>query len=88
MSPDGREQLFTITDSALWRYESMLRIRNLQHEMLIDTPPFVLDFEYKNQWFIGEPVISPDDQNLGPIRIDPHTNTIPPKKTSRTSADG
>lgn len=64
MSPDGKEQLFTITDSALWRYERILRVRKLQHEIRIDTPQFVLDFEYKNQWFIGEPMISPDNRNL------------------------
>ncbi|NET35257.1 MAG: hypothetical protein F6K19_25055 [Cyanothece sp. SIO1E1] len=64
MSPDGKEQLFTITDSALWRYERMLRVRILQHEILVDTPQFVLDFQYKNQWFIGEPMISPDNRNL------------------------
>ena len=29
MSPDGREHLFTQTDSAIWRYERVLRVREL-----------------------------------------------------------
>ncbi|NRB47216.1 MAG: PD40 domain-containing protein [Saprospiraceae bacterium] len=64
MSPDGVEHLFTITDSAIWRYESMLRVRRLRNEILVDTPQFVTDFEYENEWFIGEPMISPDNQSL------------------------
>lgn len=64
MSSNGKEHLFTVTDSALWRYERILRVRNLQDKIVVDTPQFVIDFEYKNEWFIGEPMISPDDRNL------------------------
>ena len=64
MSPDGNEHLITITDSSLWRYERILRIRKSADNIVIDTPQFVLDFKYQNEWFIGEPMISPDNMNL------------------------
>lgn len=64
MSPDGREHFFTQTDSALWRYERILRVRSEGSEYVIDTPRFVTDFQYENEWFIGEPMLSPDDQTL------------------------
>ncbi len=64
MSPDGKEQLFTITDAALWRYESIVRVKIIEDEVLIDTPPFVADFQYENHQFIGEPMISPDNEHL------------------------
>ncbi|RNC85892.1 MAG: hypothetical protein ED557_03735 [Balneola sp.] len=64
MSPDGKEYLFTTTDSELWRYESILRVRYQGNEAVIDTPQFVTDFNYENQWFIGEPMIAPDNQHL------------------------
>ena len=44
MSPDGKEHLFTVTNSKLWRYESILRTRNKGNEILIDTPQFVTNF--------------------------------------------
>ena len=65
MSPDGREHLFTQTDSALWRYERILRIKSDENNTIVlDTPQFVKDFKYENFWFIGEPMISPDNQDL------------------------
>ncbi|MGD1046816.1 MAG: hypothetical protein ABR936_16030 [Bacteroidota bacterium] len=65
MSPDGKEQLFTQTDSALWRYERILRVRNMgQNKILVDTPEFVKDFKYEHYWMIGEPMISPDNKDL------------------------
>jgi hypothetical protein len=65
MSPDGREHLFTQTDSALWRYERILRVRSIgAGEIVTDTPQFVKDFKYQNVWFIGEPMISPDNKDL------------------------
>ncbi len=64
MSPDGKEYLFTTTDSELWRYESILRVIYDGNETVVDTPQFVLDFNYENQWFIGEPMISPDNEHL------------------------
>ncbi|MFD2099051.1 hypothetical protein [Flagellimonas iocasae] len=65
MSPDGREHLFTQTDSAIWRYERILRIKNVDDtSVVLDTPQFVKEFKYENFWFIGEPMISPDNQDL------------------------
>ena len=64
MSPDGKEQLFTVTGSELWRYETILRVKNKNSDIVIDTPQFVIDFKYNNEWFIGEPMVSPDDQYL------------------------
>ena len=64
MSPDGKEHLFTVTDSELWIYESILRVRNNGVKIVVDTPSFVTNFKYKSQQFIGEPMISPDNQNL------------------------
>ena len=64
MSPDGREHLFTVTDSALWRYEHILRVKTVQNEILVDTPQFVTDFTFGNERFIGEPMIGPDNKNL------------------------
>jgi hypothetical protein len=65
MSPDGKEHLITQTDSALWRYERILRVRNIgAGEIVTDTPQFVKDFKYQNVWFIGEPMISPDNKEL------------------------
>jgi hypothetical protein len=65
MSPDGKEQLFTQTDSALWRYERILRVRNIgQNKIVVDTPQFVKDFKYEHYWMIGEPMISPDNKDL------------------------
>jgi hypothetical protein len=65
MSPDGREHLFTQTDSAIWRYERILRVKmNTNNTIVLDTPQFVKDFKYENFWFIGEPMISPNNQDL------------------------
>ncbi|MEL7122734.1 MAG: hypothetical protein AAFO07_25025 [Bacteroidota bacterium] len=64
MSPDGKEHLFTVTDAELWRYETILRVKNIDKQIVIDTPQFVMDFKYENEWFIGEPMISPNDQSL------------------------
>ncbi len=64
MTSDGKEHLITITDSALWRYQRILRIKNMNGEIAVDTPQFVRDFKYQNEWFIGEPIISPDDKSL------------------------
>ena len=47
MSPDGKEHLFTQTDSERWRYERILRVRNMgQNKILVDTPQFVKEFKY------------------------------------------
>lgn len=65
MSPDGSELLFTQTDSALWRYERIIRVRNLgQNRIVVDTPQFVKDFKYERVWMIGEPMISLDNKDL------------------------
>lgn len=65
MSPDGEEQFLTQTDSVLWRYERILRVRDFGSDGIrIDTPRFVKDFKYERLWFIGEPTISPDNKNL------------------------
>ncbi len=65
MSPDGREHLFTQTDGQLWRYERILRVRTIEPSVtVVDTPQFVKDFKYEHVWFIGEPMISPDYQDL------------------------
>ncbi len=65
MSPDGKEILLGETDSSLWRYERILRIKVLDSfELVIDTPDFVKNFEYERMWMIGEPMISPDNRTL------------------------
>lgn len=65
MSPDGREILLGETDSLLWRYERILRIKVLDNNQVVtDTPEFVKNFKYERMWMIGEPMISPDNQNL------------------------
>lgn len=64
MSPDGKEHLLTITDSEEWRYQNILRVRNLGNEIVTDTPSIITDFEFSNVPFIGEPMISPDNQSL------------------------
>lgn len=64
MTSDGKEHLITITDSALWRYQTILRIKNMNGKIAVDTPQFVQDFEYQNEWFIGEAMLSPDDKSL------------------------
>ena len=64
MSADGNEHYFTITDSTLWRYERILRIVRTSNGIEVDTPQFVKDFEYQNEWFIGEPMLSPDNEYL------------------------
>ncbi|MCR9253357.1 MAG: hypothetical protein NXI20_23285 [bacterium] len=64
MTSDGKEHLITITDSALWRYQRILRIKNMDTEIAVDTPQFVKDFEYQNEWFIGEAMLSPDNKHL------------------------
>ena len=64
MSPSGKEVLLGQTDSAMWRYERILRIKKLEHKITIDTPQFVKDFKYEHNWFIGEPMISPDNKDL------------------------
>ncbi len=65
MSPDGREHLFTQTDGQLWRYERILRVRTIEpNATVVDTPQFVKDFNYERVWFIGEPMISPDNKDL------------------------
>ncbi len=64
LSPDGKEHYFTTTDSELWRYESIARVRHHGNEAVVDTPQFVTDFNYENQWFIGEPMLAPDNEQL------------------------
>lgn len=65
MSPDGREHLITQTDSEMWRYERILRIKSSgNNEAVLDTPRFVQEFEYENFWFIGEPMIAPNNKDL------------------------
>ncbi len=65
MTTDGKEHYITQTDKALWRYERLLRLKTMGNgDVVLDTPQFVREFEYKNEWFIGEPMVSPDDQSL------------------------
>lgn len=64
ISANGKEQYITITDSAVWRYERILRLKQTDKGLMIDTPQFVKDFTYQNEWFIGEPMLSPDDSFL------------------------
>ncbi|HAP62033.1 MAG TPA: hypothetical protein DCR93_21885, partial [Cytophagales bacterium] len=65
LSPDGREHYLTQTDAELWRYERILRIsQSTDGEWTLDTPQFVKDFTYTNVWFIGEPMLTPDGQQL------------------------
>ena len=65
MSANGKECYFTETGGKEWRYERILRLRLLENQqMVMDTPQFVRDFQYKNVWFIGEPMLSPDNQSL------------------------
>jgi len=63
ISNKGKEHYFTVTDSELWRYESILRVKN-HNKIQIDTPSFVKNFEFNNERFIGEPMIAPNNQEL------------------------
>jgi len=64
ISQDGTEYYFTQTDGEIWRYERILRVKLLGGQVELDTPQFVRDFEYENEQFIGEPMLSPDDNRL------------------------
>ena len=65
MSPDGREQYFTETNADEWRYLRILRVSMTGNSSpVIDTPRFVTDFHYTHEQFIGEPMLSPDNQQL------------------------
>ncbi|MEO1052258.1 MAG: hypothetical protein AAFX87_16620 [Bacteroidota bacterium] len=65
MSPDGKEYFITQTDSAIWRYERILQVKSSgEGQYELDTPQFVKDFKYENEWFIGEPMISHDNNSL------------------------
>ena len=64
LSSDGREHFFTQTDGEIWRYERILRITQSEGQVVLDTPQFVIDFSYEHEWFIGEPMLSADNQYL------------------------
>ena len=64
MTSDGKEVLITQTNSEEWRYERILRIKSTKGKWSIDTPRFVSDFQFSNEWFIGEPMISPENNKL------------------------
>lgn len=64
MSPDGKETLLGQTDSAMWRYERILRLKASFETVELDTPEFVTNFQYERFWMIGEPMISRDNQRL------------------------
>lgn len=98
MTPDGSEVLVGETDSLMWRYERILRIRvTSPDQIVIDTPAFVKNFKYENMWMIGEPMISPDNKTLFFVadyppdywqaRRDPHGDWIAPTKMKALSTD-
>ena len=65
MTSDGKAQYFTVTNSEEWRYQLIIQIRQSSGTPIaIDTPQFVLDFQFKNEWFIGEPMVSPEGDAL------------------------
>lgn len=64
MSPDGKEVLLGQTDSIMWRYERILRLKSDPEGVKLDTPEFVTSFKYERFWMIGEPIISRDNQYL------------------------
>ncbi len=64
MSPSGDEYYITQTDAREWRYLRILRVRWIDGTHVLDTPQFVRDFSFKNEWFIGEPMLSPTSDRL------------------------
>ena len=64
ISNDGTEYYFTQTDGEIWRYERILRISIKDGQVALDTPQFVEAFPFENERFIGEPMLSPDNNYL------------------------
>ncbi len=67
MSPDGREHLFVLSESEIWRYRTIIRVKSTgMNEIIVDTPQFVKNFKYERApvSFIGDPMISPDNKTL------------------------
>ena len=58
------EHYITITNSDEWRYMTIQRIALIDGQVSIDTPQFVQDFTFENNHFIGEPMLSADNQSL------------------------
>ena len=64
MSPDGKVYMITITDSKIWQYEKILRIKIYDNQIEGDTPEIIKNFKFQNELFIGEPVISSNNKEL------------------------
>ena len=64
MSPSGDEYYFTETSGEEWRYLRILRARRTNGTVALDTPRFVTDFRFDKEWFIGEPMLSADNDQL------------------------
>ena len=62
MTSNGNEVLITETNAERWRYERILRIKSRDGRWVTDTPKFVIDFQFENEWFIGEPMLLGDDE--------------------------
>ena len=100
MSSNGKEILLGETDSLRWIYERILRIRlDEYNRMITDTPEFVKKFKYERMRMIGEPMLSPNNQDLFFVADYPpdywHSKrsptgdwSLPAKMDSLSSADG
>ncbi len=64
MSASGDEYYITQTDAREWRYDRILRVRWIDGTHVLDTPQFVWDFSFKDERFIGEPMLSPTGDQL------------------------
>ncbi len=65
MSGDGKDYYYGTADAKEWRYETILHTRVLSGgNTITDTVPFVRNFRFARERFIGEPFLSPDGRKL------------------------
>lgn len=65
MSGDGKDYYYGTADAREWRYETILHTRVMPGgKTLTDTVPFVRNFRFEREKFIGEPFLSPDGRKL------------------------
>lgn len=64
MTADGSEHYFTETNGDEWRYLQILRVTMEDSNAVVTAPQFSKDFQFANERFIGEPMLSADGQQL------------------------
>jgi hypothetical protein len=65
MSGNGKDYYYGTADASAWRYEAILHTRLLPGgKTATDTVPFVRNFRFEREKFIGEPFLSPDGRKL------------------------